>query len=486
MSSLEAHIAKLKEDPVLSELLSPLLEFIDLQFEQLKVQVEQLKAQSDEIASLRSEVAVLKEQLNQNSNNSNKPPSSDGYRKKSVALNPRSGKQGGQAGHKGNTLKMVAEPDIIDQQFICSHCDEPASDVVQMERRQVFDLPDPRLIVTEYQRGMCYCSACDRYTQTSFPDGVGAPVQYGSGVKAMCALLHNDYHVPLKRVGRLFKDLFGHEINDGTILQSQHHLYNHLQASEEVILASLLQSKCLHVDETGIRVEGKLHWFHAATTGSLSHFYVHQKRGSAAHAESILPAYRGRMIHDCFKPYFKYTAADHGLCNSHLLRELAAFDHRKWARSVQDLLLAAYRSTEQVNYDLYKTCYFKLLKEGLSKHPRPPGRWMQTGKVTRGKARNLIRRLYQYHNEVWAFARDPDVPFTNNQVERDIRMVKLKVKVNGGFRTQQGAEIFARIAGFCSTVRKQGLHTFAELKLAFSIPHYVIALKPLQAHEVPK
>ncbi len=479
MTSLEAHISKLKQDPVLSELVSPLLEFIDLQFEHLKAQTEQLKAQSAEIASLKSEVAILKEQLNQNSRNSNKSPSSDGYRKKSVAF--KAGKYGGQPGHKGDTLKMVAEPDIIDQHFVCSHCDDPASEVVHLERRQVFDLPDPRLVVTEYQRGLCYCSTCNQYTQTSFPDAVNAPVQYGSGVKAMCTLLHNDYHIPLNRVGRLFKDLFGHEINDGTILQSQYHLYNHLQASEAVIRASLLGSKCLHVDETGIRAEGKLHWFHAATTEAASHFYVHQKRGSDAHVESVLPAYRGRMIHDCFKPYFKYEAADHGLCNSHLLRELAAFDHHKWARSVQDLLLAAYRSKEKIDYNVYKTCYFKLLKEGLSKHPRPPGRWMQTGKVTRGKARNLIRRLYQYHNEVWAFARDPDVPFTNNQVERDIRMVKLKMKVSGGFRTKRGAEVFARIAGFCSTVRKQGLHTFTELKQAFFIPEYVITLKPVQS-----
>jgi transposase len=305
-------------------------------------------------------------------------------------------------------------------------------------------------------------------------------------VEALCVLLHNNYHIALERVSRLLGDLFSHPVNAATILSAQHRAYDRLAASEAVIQEALLSSAALNVDETGLRAAGKLHWLHGASSSQLSYFFVHPKRGKDAlwSEASLLPSYRGRMIHDCFASYFKFEQADHGLCGAHLLRELEALgqDEGSWAAAMRSLLLEAYWQVSQegrldrANYYRYKRRYFEILRQGLEEHLPYVTIGIHPGRKKRGKARSLIRRLVRYHKAVWAFALDEAVPFTNNQAERDIRMVKLKQKINGGFRTKAGADAFARIAGFCSTVRKQGQSVFAELKRAMQQSQYAIGL----------
>jgi transposase len=214
----------------------------------------------------------------------------------------------------------------------------------------------------------------------------------------------------------------------------------------------------------------------------LSYFFVHPKRGKDAlwSDRSLLPVYLGRMMHDCFASYFKFEAADHSLCGAHLLRELAALGTHEWAQALQILLLDAYWEVhrggvlDRARYYDYKRRYFQILRMGLEEHLPYVAIGVSPGRKKLGKARSLIRRLPLYHKQVWTFALDEVVPFTNNQIERDIRMVKLKQKITGGFRTKAGADVFARIAGFCSTVRKQGQSVFKELKRAMQEPEYVI------------
>jgi len=473
VDELEAHIASLKAHPELGPLLAPLFALIE--------------AQAARIAELEAEVAELKARLAQTSQTSHKPPSSDGYRKK-PAIPRIPGTRGGQKGHRGDTLKMVATPDTVETEIAttCSGCGHRLreADVIDIESRQVFDLPEPRLYVHEYRRGRSKCSHCGSHTQVPFPDHVRAPAQYGAGVQALCALLHNEYHVPAIKVRQLFMDLFEQPINEATVLAANERVYEALASSEAAIGGHLMRSPLLHVDETGLRAQGRLYWLHSASTSELTYYFLHQKRGKEAleSPESLLPDYRGRIIHDCWASYFAFEQALHGLCNAHLIRELRFFAERHvdWAEQTIALLLEAYQQTQQKGaldlgtYYGYKKRYFDLLRQGLecyppSCYPSPAGR-----KRKRGKMRSLMLRLIRYHEAVWAFARHAEVPFTNNQAERDIRMAKLKQKINSGFRTEHGARVFARIRGFCSTARKQGKQVFKELSRALQEPSYCL------------
>lgn len=472
MEELAAHIATLKAHPELGPLLAPLFDLLEFQ--------------AARIVELEAEVADLKARLEQTSSNSHKPPSSDGYSKK-PAIPRVPGKRGGQPGHRGDTLKMVAVADTVETEIAttCSTCSHALceGDVISLETRQVFDIPEPRLHVHEYRRALSQCSHCGSNTQAPFPDHVRAPAQYGSAVKAFCTLLHNDYHVPVAKVSQLFMDLFGQPINGATVLAANNRAYEALATSEAAIRAHLKRSPLLHVDETGLRCEGRLHWLHNASTADYTYYFLHRKRGRAAleSEASLLPGYQGRMIHDCLKSYFNFNQAWHGLCNAHLIRELHFFAERggDWAEKTIKLLLEAHQLTKEgtaldrVTYYQFKTRFFALLRQGLERYP-PCYPKINGRRRKRGKMRSLMLRLIRYHEAVWAFARHEEIPFTNNQAERDLRMAKLKQKINGGFRTVQGAHVFARIRGFCSTARKQDKQVFKELARALQEPNYCL------------
>jgi transposase len=508
MQDLDAHIASLRTNSDLAGLLAPLFAFIDHQaayITQLQAEIVYLKAQ---VVDLNAQVVDLRAQLNQRSTNSHKPPSSDGYAKKPAITREKPGNRGGQPGHRGGSLKMVAVPDEVDvvQPEQCMGCGHPLhdADVVQEERRQVFDLPQPRLHVKEYRRSVCRCPGCGSRVQAPFPEGVRAPTQYGAGVMALCALLHNEYHLPVGKIGQLFGDLYGAQlssaINEGTILGATERVYLRLEESEEAIRTALHASPLMHVDETGLRCAGRLHWLHGASNQALTYYFVHEKRGGGAfkNSASLLPEFLGHLVHDCLPGYFLFGKCKHALCGAHLLRELIAVSEwihsnetahvapggdATWADAMIELLLEANKLVaerqvlDRSTYYQFKERYFALLRVGLETHAPYMHLKGQKGRRNRGKARSLIKRLIDHHQAVWAFARHRHVPFTNNQAERDIRMVKLKQKISGGFRTLAGAAMFARIRGFCSTARKQGLSVFGELQRAFREPGYVIALQ---------
>jgi len=475
MSDLDAYIDQLNQQPQLAALIAPLVTIIE--------------QQAQRIAYLEAELAQLRAQLNQNSQNSHKPPSSEGYRKAPALPKTKTGRRGGQPGHQGNTLKMVEDPDTVDEQRPqhCLGCGHPLMgiDPEAVERRQVFDLPEPRLVVHEYRRPVCRCPGCGQRNQAAFP--VSAPVQYGPRVWALSTLLHHDYNVPLEKVSQFFGDVFGYRLNGATVLSATHRSYDALALSQETICNALPVAPVVHVDETGLRCEGRLHWMHVASTEALTHYFVHPKRGLSAlkTTASVLPDYTGQVVHDCWTSYFRFTKAGHSLCGAHLIRELRAQAEQgaPWAEAMIALLLEAYGQTQQhgahcpAQYRQMKQRYFGLLRQGLKFH-RPPVASSKRGRKKRGKARSLIWRLIHHHKAVWAFARSAEVPFTNNQAERDLRMVKGKQKVNGGFGTVSGAVVFARIRGFCSTARKQGKQVFKELSRALQEPEYVLIQQP--------
>lgn len=445
------------------------------------------------IVALQAEVEELKRQLGQNSRNSHRPPSSEGYKKK-PAIPRKKHKKGGQPGHQGNTLKMVEKPDatIELKPGTCCECqrkiDAKRTAYNLVSRRQTLDIPPMTLQSTEYQSYGCTCAGCGAYNQGEYPAGVNAPIQYGSGVKALVTLLHQNGCLSIEKIQTLFSDLFSAPLNEATILQCQHSAHNKLGEEEQYIKEQLRASKVNHADESGVRVEGRNHWLHTLGNEVFTYQFVHRKRGYDAHEPhlSVLHRYRGWLIHDFYSFYFRFTKAKHGACNAHILRELEAQAEagRSWANKFRKYLLSLYEETDKGTEKLAKKeqekalkKYRQLLKAGYKEEPPPKPNPLGRGRPQNTKGRNLLLRLDEKREAILAFAWHKCVPFTNNLAERDIRPAKTKLKVAGCFRTLKGAQVYARINGFISTLRKQNLNPFNELVGIFNgnLPSYRLA-----------
>jgi transposase len=455
--------------------------------QQIETQRGQIEAQRDQIAHLELRVKELESQTKQNSRNSSRPPSSDMYRQKPAFPRVKGGKVGGKEGHDGGTLKMVPAPDIIidHHEEMCTRCgkahfQEPLS---MRGRRQVFDIPPPRIEVTEHRVLDWVCCGCQYENQGKFPVEVSAPTQYGLRLQTTSVLFNNAYSIPRNKVQLIFKDLYGATLNPGTLQTQQVFACAQLEGEEAHIKDQLLKSEVVHFDETGFYVGKERYWEHVASNERYTYLFVHFNRGKEAHEEhiSILPDFRNWAIHDCWATYFNFLSCKHGVCGSHLLRELTALieNGSKWATKCHALLLDLYHRTDHGKGKLpaealpkILTRYNKILQ--LADHEEPPPIHRPRGKPKQTKGRNLFDRLTKHHEAVLAFAVHQKVPFTNNQAERDVRPTKTKMKVSGCFRTEYGAEIYARIQSFVSTVRKLQFNPFKELYTVLSggIPEY--------------
>ncbi|MGB3850791.1 MAG: IS66 family transposase [Tunicatimonas sp.] len=439
-------------------------------------QARQIAELQASLQAAMREVCELKALLAQNSGNSSRPPSSDGLRK-APAFPRLSGKaRGGQKGHRGNTLQMVAQADQVVLHPVADVC-SCGGDLSQVEgqvsaRRQVFDLPPQVLVVTEHQSERKVCSGCGQVHQGAFPEDVVAPVQYGGRVKALVSLLSVGHNMPVGGIKGLFADLFGYALNEATIQRANALNYEQLAEEESIIRSQLQQEEVIHADESGVRTQGELHWLHVASSALFTYFYRHCKRGREALEDqrSVLSTFNGWVVHDCWASYFTGGGYQHALCGAHLLRELTALIEQgsQWARQMHELLMATYLDCDKGKACLSNTTlqttiseYQVILREADREEPPPEPSSRGRDKQTKG--RNLMNRLAKHRAAVLAFAQYETVPFTNNLAERDIRPWKTKLKVSGSFRTTTGADHYARIRSFISTARKQQKQVFAEL-----------------------
>ncbi len=436
--------------------------------------VEELESEN---VALRAENAELRSRLNLNSKNSHKPPSSDGLSKKPGLPKNSPKKSGGQFGHKGKTLKMVDQPDkvVLHHAPSCPCCTKvfSASDVVFVEqKRQVFDIPEPRIEVTEHRLGPVFC--CGRLHFGSFPPEVSQPVQYGSRIRALSVLLNNDYKIPLEKIERLMGDLWGCTFNESTAVAANAGMYEALHLVEEQIKEAVLDSEVAHFDETGMRVAKKLHWFHVASTALFTYLFVHKKRGKEAleSEASLLKDFTNRAVHDCWASYFDFEQCEHALCGAHLLRELTNLTENgsKWASQMHRFVLKLYQVCQKGAVPVAdRQTWVREFEHicHLAHRQEPPSKQGKRGKPKNSKGRNLLNRLLKHQNEWLAFAFEQNVPFTNNQAERDIRCLKTKQKVATNFQTLKGAQHYARIQAFTSTLRKHSMNVFQNLINAF-------------------
>lgn len=451
---------------------------------------------SEMIVTLTTRVTELEDQLSKNSSNSGKPPSSDGYEKPAPkSRRKRSGKKsGGQAGHKGHTLRAVAKPDAIEVYKVscCSNCKKSLKRVkaIAVEKRQVFDLPEIRLQATEHQAEIKVCPDCQKQTKAAFPSEVSQPVQYGNRIKAQMSYLHEYQLLSLDRAQETLKDFYGQNIAEGTILSACKELALQVAPVQEAVKEHLTHKTAVAgFDESGARVVGKLNWFHVACTKMLTYYAVHAKRGKIAMNEiGILPRFKGRAIHDDLPSYFHYLI-QHGLCNAHHLRSLEFLLERypqSWVKKLIALLLEIKSAVEKAlakgktrlpakRLADFSSRYDALLKQGFKLNPAEAksAEKARRGRPKQSFAKNLLDRLRDHKEAVLAFMYDFNVPFENNQAERDIRMLKVRQKISGCFRSRQGAEIFCVIRGYISTARKNKQPVLDVLRSAFSgQPYY--------------
>src|SRR5438128_411818 len=296
-----------------------------------------IEQQQTAIAALTARVKQLEDQLATRSHNSSKPPSSDGLTQKTKSRREKSGKKpGGQAGHPGQTLRMVADPHHIvshaPQACPCCGASLEGVEATDVERRQVFDLPPSVIEVTEHQVGTKQCPQCGCAGRGAFPAWVTQPVQYGPHLLGLLVYLVVFQLLPWKRTRELIADLYGAWIGGGTLSAALSRCFTGLAATAERIREAVRQAKVVGFDETGMRIDGKLHWWHTASTKELTHYHVHAKRGrEGIDAGGILPGFGGRAVHDAWGPYLRYECA-HSLCNAHHLRELTYL----WEREQQE------------------------------------------------------------------------------------------------------------------------------------------------------
>ena len=452
-------------------------------------------------------IEELERRLSKDSHNSHKPPSSDGLKHK---VKPRSKKQrssGGQPGHQGYTLQPVEQPDevITHRPKHCEACHHELSERAGAvrERRQIHELPDLRLRVIEHRVEAIGCPACQHVTTAHFPVGVDAPAQYGARMRALAVYLSHFQLLPMERIQELCGDLLGCHLSEGS-------LSNWIRQAARTLEPTMLRLKELlkwshlnHVDETGARIKGLLHWFHVLGNRWLTLYAWHRKRGQEAiNHMGIVPDYRGRLIHDRWVSYGGYSC-EHSLCGAHLLRDclgVAERNKQPWAQDMYALLLrmqevaalwraSGAKAVPKAQRDALVLAYFDLLRQGYvadraiqpqstAPPPQTSSQPKKQGRRKQSEAKNLLDALLKRAEQVLAFLDDLSVPFSNNLAERDLRMLKVQQKISGTFRSEQGATAFCAIRSYLSSIRKQGRSMLAAMTAVFEGSPFPLAWEP--------
>ncbi|MEO0415572.1 MAG: IS66 family transposase [Verrucomicrobiota bacterium] len=444
---------------------------------------------ADLILSLMDRCDKLEERvksLESNSRNSSKPPSSDIGKPNPQSQRKSSDKKpGGQPGHKGSTLELVDAPDtIITNEFPegsrCENCGghlPSGQHECEFERRQVIDLPAIRFETTEYRSPKIICPLCDATNTAPFPPNVKARVQYGESTQA-CALYLGAYQmIPYQRLQELFEVIFNRSLSQGTLANFIKRGGAKAGVAALDIRDQLKASPVIHGDETGCRVHGLRHWLHVASTDELTYFMIHEKRGvEALESMEILNDYQGRVVHDYFQSYYRYCDCEHFQCNAHILRELTYIHEdldQEWAKSMKELLIEAKalrdredrrkpedrkiigeRTRQRIRQRIRRR-YNEIVLAGYEINPEPEPIPGKRGKPKRGKALNLLHRMEQKYEEIVGFFEYEGIPFDNNLAERDLRMMKVREKISGTFRSNEHTSAFANIRSIVSTLKKQ-------------------------------
>ena len=502
-SATAAHLRRIEQ---LSGRLARLEEELSSRARQIHQLDLMVKGLNKQLREAREQTRLAREAhlatVMKNSQNSSLPPSRD-LRKRTKSLREKSGRRpGGQMGHRGATREVVQEPAhlVIHSPQSCSLCGLSLSgaEAEASERRQVHDLPLQKIDVTEHLAQTKVCVRCRAKNKAKFPPGVEAPVQYGAGLRSVAAYLMGYQLLPFARCAETLKDLFNCQLSAGTLATIFREGARETVEPLLLIKDGLRKAAVLNVDETNLRVQQKQEWVHVSATDKLT-LLVHDKRRGTAAIENIglLASYRGVCVHDGFSAYDQYAQCRHSQCNAHILRELnyvIETSQAAWAQEMKKLVLDIKAAVSQaretgekrlavLEEEEFESRYDQIVGAAGKLYP-PPKRKKYRAQSQRpkespiaGAARKLVNRLVARRDEILFFMRDFKVPFDNNQAERDLRMLKVKQKISGCFRTEKGAAEFCQMRSYVSTMKKQGHGTMEAIKSLFAGTKMMPALR---------
>lgn len=494
ISATAAHLQKIGQ---LTARLNRLEEEVSNRVRQVYQLNQQIKDLTKQLREAQAQTRLAKEAhlatVIKNSQNSSRPPSTD-LHKRTKSLREKSGKTvGGQVGHPGATRGFVEQPDrrVIHAPQECSLCGTSlsGSEVAGSERRQVHDLPRQKIEVTEHLSQTKVCDRCGVKNKAQFPAGVNAPVQYGARVRWVAAYLMGYQLLPYERCAEAMNDLFDCHLSSGTLATLLKECASEVVEPMMLIKEGLSKSEVLGVDETNLRVQQKQEWVHVSSTDQLT-LLIHDKRRGTAAIEGIgiMPQYKGVVVPDGFSAYDQYRQCQQSLCNAHILRELnyvIETSKPDWAREMKQLLLDIKAAVSTAGEAGKKRIAARRKDEFLSQNDRivlEAGKLYQPLQRKRGRAktrrpkespikaaaRKLVNRLSAKRDEILRFMNDFRVPFDNNQAERDLRMLKVKQKISGCFRTEKGADEWCRVRSYVSTMKKQGHGVMETMRSVFA------------------
>jgi len=464
----------------------------------LAKQVDELTAATlqlmDKVNDLAEKNAKLTEHLNMNSQNSSKPPSTDDLYQKPTpkSLRKSTGKKaGGQFGHEGHGISFSFIPDEIikhtpGQCETCPYTETCARKETIVGTSYVIDT----LVTIKTDQHLATqrdCPLTGEVLRASMPEGITGSVQYGEGICAMVATLYSRGIVSIGRIAEFMGAAFGTPISEGTVANIIDKCMERVYPAVEIIYTAVIDSPVTHFDETGLRVEETLNWAHVASTSKYTYLYIEEKRGQAGMNDGgVLPLFRHTGVHDCFSPYFQYGSMRHALCNDHVQRDLQSVtDNQKqlWAGEMSRLfyemesikqsgLAKGLIRPPQEQLDAVCGKYDEILAKARLENTSPVPKFDKRGKPVKDPVKDkktaaLINRLAKHKGHYCLFFEDYSVPRSNNQAERDFRMLKVKQKVSGCFRTVSGADYFLCIMSYISTAKKHGVDAYNALLLAF-------------------
>lgn len=435
--------------------------------------------QAQEIKLLKARITDLERRVEQNtirkdSHNSSIPPSKDENRpNRTNSLREKSDKKvGGQPGHEGKTLEMTANPDEIIDHHSC-FCPRCGTDVSEMpvevsDTRQVIDIPVIKQIVREHRVYRHQCT-CGHVFESDFPEGVDWPVSYGKNIESLVGYLNVRQYLPFKRLQEMMRDVFGVSISEGGL----HYLLNRLSgkgvAAYEIIRQTVLNSSVIGTDETGMKINGKKHWFWTWQSNLATFIAASSNRGAHTIEEQTNGiSEKAVLVHDCWRAHFKTPVGRHQICTVHLIRELKYLEELykvAWPAKFRVVLLEAERLKKRMSpadylYPDHDRNWLEKNLNDLLDEPIDP---------CYQELISFQKRMVRYKNHLFTFLYDPAVPSHNNDSEKAIRNVKVKQKVSGQFKNMFAAENFAILRSIIETAIKNNQNVLPALNV---IAHY--------------
>lgn len=455
-----------------------------LELHQLRAEVAELRAEN---AALRAEMATLREQVGQNSQNTSRPPSSDGPKKpKRPPRPPGKRRRGGQPGHTGRTRLLVPSEQVDEvvecrPAAICGECGGPVQiEPEPVERRQQVEVPPVQPVVTEFRRYVGACLDCGRHHQGQLPRG--SRWWLGPRALSILALLSSRFHLSKRLIVELCQELLGLVVSVGTVSASDHQVSEAVAPAVAEAHQYVQQQPVVNADETscpqgnadGQNPTGTKGWLWVAVTAWVTVFMVRLSRGQQVAKALLGEGFAGILGSDRWSGYGWVSRWLRQLCWAHLKREFTKIAERGGESGrIGAALLAEearlFRYWHRVRDGTLQRSTFRTyvgpIRQRVGELLREAAAWPVPGKGggPDAKTARTCRDLLHLEAALWVFVRNENVEPTNNQAERSIRSFVLWRKGSFGTQSARGSRFVERMLTVVATSRQQGRSTLEYL-----------------------